>query len=74
MLSAQQAANDEAKDAVAELERALSVLRAQAYDQAESVITECMRCDRELGCAQNPFSHKAERIPLCRDEFSAAGR
>lgn len=61
MLSAQQAANDKAKDAVSELERELSVLRAQAHDQAESIINDCMRCDREFGCAQT-YHFRAKRM------------
>ena len=37
------------------------MLRAQAYDQAESIINECMRCDREFGCAQT-FHFRAKRM------------
>lgn len=44
--------NDTVKEDVAKLQQELGALRAQAHDQGERFVAECMRLDADIRCEQ----------------------
>ena len=68
MLNVQRGENDVMKDDVAKLQQELEAVRAQAHDQSERFIEECMRLDADIGCEQGCCllcCHCLHKVPSC---------
>lgn len=48
----QRGENDAVKEDVAKLQQELGAVRAEAHDQGERFVEECMRLDAEIRCEQ----------------------